>query len=77
MNKKELKRQLDECKEQLQAAKNEIKELQKLVPPDTYRWALPSTIAVSNHESCINPDCDCLDYCEADDPYSDTPTRKI
>lgn len=26
--------------------------------------------------SCIHPHCECLDYCEAADPYSKTPTAK-
>ena len=25
--------------------------------------------------NCIHPNCECLDYCEADDPHSKTPTR--
>ena len=25
---------------------------------------------------CIHPDCECVDYCEAKDPYSKTPERK-
>lgn len=24
-------------------------------------------------DKCIHPDCECLDYCEAQDPYSETP----
>ena len=27
-------------------------------------------------DKCIHPDCECLDYCEADDPYSKTPIEK-
>ncbi|WP_295802174.1 hypothetical protein [uncultured Microbulbifer sp.] len=25
------------------------------------------------HSTCIHPNCECLDYCEAEDPYSKTP----
>ena len=25
-------------------------------------------------DKCIHPDCECLDYCEAADPHSKTPT---
>ena len=27
-------------------------------------------------DKCIHPDCECLDYCEAADPFSDTPVRR-
>lgn len=27
-------------------------------------------------DDCIHPDCECLDYCEAIDPWTKTPTRK-
>lgn len=27
-------------------------------------------------DKCIHPDCECLDYCEAEDPFSKTPVRK-
>ena len=27
-------------------------------------------------EKCIHPDCECLDYCEALDPFSPTPTKR-
>ena len=26
---------------------------------------------------CIKPDCECLDYCEADDPYGNPQTKRI
>ena len=31
----------------------------------------------SMQDLCVNPDCDCLDYCEAVDPYSATPAGKM
>ena len=27
-------------------------------------------------DKCIHPNCECLDYCEAHDPYSKTPIEK-
>lgn len=27
-------------------------------------------------EKCIHPECECLDYCEAQDAFSETPVRK-
>ena len=26
-------------------------------------------------DKCIHPNCDCLDYCEAEDPFSETPEK--
>ena len=33
---------------------------------------------INNHlpsDKCIRPDCECLDFCEAADPYSETPKK--
>ena len=28
-------------------------------------------------EKCIHPNCECLDYCEAQDPFSETPKKPM
>ena len=31
--------------------------------------------SIISNSTCIHPDCECLDYCEAIDPFSKTPEK--
>ena len=65
----ELEQCLDCCKRagELEAERDRLDALAKDM--------MPGPVNGVNSDPCIHPDCECLDYCEAADPYSKTPVR--